>query len=873
MKPILLKMSAFGPYAGETTVDFEKLGADGIFLLTGDTGAGKTTIFDAISFALYGGASGQLRQAKSFRSDYAARQDETYVELEFEHKRRRYYIRRNPEYDRAKKSGEGTTTRPADAEFRDLETNKTWSGINPVREQIEQLIGLTREQFAQTVMIAQGDFQMILNAESKDRAKLFRKLFNTTLYDQIAKKLGEMYSDCVRERDQLNDHIRIEMEKIDPAPEFPDRELILRYRKDGDAAHLPEVLERLVLFDEDRIQTIARDKKANDQRRTELVEIITNVKNDNESFDALNALLHEADRLIAQQSEMDDKLRQVDRARRALNVIAAENALTIEQNKLRNLESDQFKAQTALKENEAKLPIALASAEAAMQKLPLADELLAQAQRLSDCIPTLNQLEKNRRDYEAAKRQINQLNRDVQTGEDAYRRIRNAYFANQYGIIASELADGEACPVCGSKVHPAKAALTDKSATQDEMKNAEADLSRAKDRLSEQDAKARKIEGAIETAERQIAAAGVTGTADDINGRIDQKRSEANDLRRANDEAQRKLNALRTDNEVNRKILASIRDGLSAERANMNECAAAFDRALAEHSFADRADYAAAKRTPKDIEAMDSETRRYNEARAACRKQIDALREKLAGKQRADLAAIQNDMAALDRMKDEIEQAEKRSNSRAQHNSEALKGIRKISGAIEKKSHYWATVNETYRLVSGQHVAAGQKIGKLALEAYVQQHYFKQIVYAANQRLRGMTEGMFTLRCKEEAKNLRTQAGLDLDVFDRSTGRWRDVKTLSGGESFMASLALALGLSDVVQAESGGIRMDSMFIDEGFGSLDENALGHALDMLNSLANGKRLIGVISHVQELRDRIDRKIVVRKAQNGSTIEIVS
>ena len=196
--------------------------------------------------------------------------------------------------------------------------------------------------------------------------------------------------------------------------------------------------------------------------------------------------------------------------------------------------------------------------------------------------------------------------------------------------------------------------------------------------------------------------------------------------------------------------------------------------------------------------------------------------------------------------------------------------IARLTAIAEKRAaaqHRWAVVNEVYATVSGQM----SRRTKLSFETYVQQYYFKQVIAAANKRLTVLTDGMFVLRCKEEAKNMRSQSGLDLDVLDRSTGLWRDVSTLSGGESFMASLALALGLSDVVQSRSGGVRLDAMFIDEGFGSLDENALRQAMELLTRLAGGARLVGVISHMPELKERIERKVIVTKTVSGSKLRV--
>ena len=871
MKPILLKMCAFGPYAKETVVDFEKLGNSGIFLLTGDTGAGKTTVFDALCYALYGEASGQERDAKSFRSDYAAQKDDTYVEFTFEHNRHKYRIRRNPEYERPKKSGTGTTKQIADAVLEDMDTQQVWTGIGIVKEKVEQLIGLTRNQFTQTVMIAQGDFRKILTAASKDRIDLFRKLFNTELYEQVEKKLGDMNRQCEQEKEGLNGQIDREMEAIQLDPDFSEREVLLAYRKSGDAAHVIEVLARLVEHESGLLRELERNKKENNARSSELIKTITQAKNDNQAFEELRALQEKLDRLVCRRNEIDDAARQVERARRASNINSAENALAVNQNTIDKWCKTMREASDALQKTGAALPDARAKADAAQAALPKADEMQAQAKQLESAVSIAEALEKNRKEYQKAKKQLDRLLADVQVKEEAYQRARNAFFSNQYGLIAQKLQPGEPCPVCGSTAHPAPAVLAGETATQEEMENAEAALSAAKDRLHDANAQAREIKSAIETDQKRLEDAGIVGTAQEIRAQAKRLTEEAEKLRAADREAQEKLSKLEKAFERDNTSYNTAQENVAETKAKHVELTSEFSRLLAENGFEDRADYDAAKRSLKDVERMDADIRKYGEERKSCEDMIESLQQKLAGKQLTDVAALETEQKALDGLLTEIEKDAKERNGRLQMNERTLKRLRDCCAKKEKKRDHWAIVSETYKVVAGQHIAPGQKSGKLHLETYVQQYYFKQVVYAANQRLRSMTDGMFTLRCKEEAANLRSQAGLDLDVFDRSTGRWRDVKTLSGGESFMASLALALGLSDVVQAGSGGIRMDSMFIDEGFGSLDENALNRALEMLASLADGKRLIGVISHVHELRERIDRKIVVRKEQNGSTIEI--
>lgn len=871
MKPILLKMCAFGPYAKETVVDFEKLGNSGIFLLTGDTGAGKTTVFDALCYALYGEASGQERDAKSFRSDYAAQKDDTYVEFTFEHNRHKYRIRRNPEYERPKKSGTGTTKQIGDAALEDMDAQQVWTGISTVKEKVEQLIGLTRNQFSQTVMIAQGDFRKILTAASKDRIDLFRKLFNTELYAQVEKKLGDMNRKCEQEKNKLNDQIGGVMNDIQLDPDFPESPVLSEYRKSGDAAHVIEVLARLVEHESGLLRELDRKKKENNVRSSELIKTITQARNDNQAFEELRKYKEEMDQLVCRRSEIDDAARQVERARRASNINSAENALAVNQNTIDKWRKTMCEASDALQKTGAALPDAREKVDAAQAALPKADEMQAQAKQLESAVSIAEALEKNGKEYQKAQKQFARLLADVQAKEETYQRARNAFFSNQYGLIAQELQEGQPCPVCGSTAHPAPAVLAGETATQEEMENAEAALNAAKDRLHDADAQAREIKSAIETDQKRLEDAGIVGTAQEIRAQAKRLTEEAEKLRAADKEAQKKLSKLEKAFERDNTSYNTAQENVAETKAKHVELTSEFNRLLAENGFEDRADYDAAKRSLKDVERMDADIRKYGEERKSCEDMIESLQQKLAGKQLTDVAALETEQKALDGLLTEIEKDAKERNSRLQMNERMLKRLRDCCAKKEKKRDHWAIVSETYKVVAGQHIAPGQKSGKLHLETYVQQYYFKQVVYAANQRLRSMTDGMFTLRCKEEAANLRSQAGLDLDVFDRSTGRWRDVKTLSGGESFMASLALALGLSDVVQAGSGGIRMDSMFIDEGFGSLDENALNRSLEMLASLADGKRLIGVISHVHELRERIDRKIVVRKEQDGSTIEI--
>ena len=342
---------------------------------------------------------------------------------------------------------------------------------------------------------------------------------------------------------------------------------------------------------------------------------------------------------------------------------------------------------------------------------------------------------------------------------------------------------------------------------------------------------------------------------------------EANRITRAELDARNALERTRralAESEARRQSAAETHARLTEEGAQLQ---AAFARSLSENEFADEADYRLARLPENQVRELEARITAHNENRRSLADRIDAQNRKLAGKARADLDALTAAFQNLNAERDALRRDEADVARRLALNESALKELRDVRRLQTSHAGEWAVLDDLYRAVSGQ---LSQKV-KITFETYVQQYYFKQVVAAANKRLTLLTDGMFVLRLKEEARDRRSQAGLDLDVFDRSTGQWRDVTTLSGGESFMASLALALGLSDVVQAESGGVRLEAMFIDEGFGTLDENALRNALELLSRLADGDRLIGIISHMPELRDRIDKKIVVRKHLWGAQATI--
>lgn len=878
MKPIQLVLSAFGPYVERTVIDFSALGEEGLFLIAGDTGAGKTTIFDAISFALYGEASGgkEKRKSKSFHSDYVSDQTETYVELTFRHRGETWWIRRNLEYQRpAKKKKDGmetTTQQAADAQMRNEDTGEEILRKEDVNRRVRELLGLTQDQFAQTVMIAQGDFLKILTASSDDRKKLFRDLFHTNLYVDLQSRLQEKNRACADEQKALEQVILSAEGKIDPEAEFAEREILLSYcgqiqHTDALCALLARLIEQEKAAQE---QARAQKKEAADQIGA-LIAAVTEGERVNRDFADWESKKARLAALTAGQGEIDAQRAALAAARRAQQLETDEALMRRTRRDMDAQRTALSDAQAALEQAKKALPEAETRMKEAESRSGEIHALLAQAKQMEDCLPVLGEVERLKAALDTQKRELQRLTEASSRAQAAYTAAQNSYYLSQAGLLARELKAGQPCPVCGSTAHPCPAQITPETVTRQALEQAAQRRETAEKAQSDAATRLAANRAALDEREDRLRALkiGADETRQRLAARIDAAHQAAADRQREIDEARSAYQALDKRKTAAQSAVDAAQKQLEALEKDLRAQTEAFEQKRAAHGFEDEASYRLAKRTNADIERLDREIRNFDEQKRTLAAQTHELEEKLSGRQKTDLAALQNRRAAaLDRQA-KAENAEKAMVRKLTLHESAEREIRQANAAIQKKRGKWQIIQELYTCCAG--IAAGNPRAKLTFEAYVQQYYFRFVVAAANKRLTRLTDGMFTLRVMREAANRVSQSGLDLEVLDRSTGQARDVSTLSGGESFLASLALALGLSDAVQSQSGQIRMDAMFIDEGFGSLDENALRSSIDVLLELADGKRLIGIISHVQELEERIDKQIVVTKTPNGSTVRM--
>ena len=878
MKPIQLVLSAFGPYVERTVIDFSALGEEGLFLIAGDTGAGKTTIFDAISFALYGEASGgkEKRKSKSFHSDYVSDQTETYVELTFRHRGETWWIRRNLEYQRPakkKKDGMETTTRQAaDAQMRNEDTGEEILRMDDVNRRVRELLGLTQDQFTQTVMIAQGDFLKILTASSDDRKKLFRDLFHTNLYVDLQSRLQEKNRACADEQKALEQVILSAEGKIDPEAEFAEREILLSYcgqiqHTDALCALLARLIEQEKAAQE---QARAQKKEAADQIGA-LIAAVTEGERVNRDFADWESKKARLAALTAGQGEIDAQRAALAAARRAQQLETDEALMRRTRRDMDAQRAALSDAQAALEQAEKALPETETRMKEAESRGGEIHALLAQAKQMEDCLPVLGEVERLKAALDTQKRELQRLTADSSRAQAAYTAAQNSYYLSQAGLLARELKTGQPCPVCGSTAHPCPAQITPETVTRQALEQAAQRRETAEKAQSDAATRLAANRAALDEREDRLRALkiGADETQQRLAARIDAAHRAAADRPREIDEARSAYQALDKRKTAAQSAVDAAQKQLAALEKDLRMQTEAFEQKRAAHGFEDEASYRLAKRTNADIERLDREIRNFDEQKRTIAAQTHELEDKLSGRQRTDLTALQNRRAAaLDRQA-KAENAEKAMVRKLTLHESAEREIRQANAAIQKKRGKWQIIQELYTCCAG--IAAGNPRAKLTFEAYVQQYYFRFVVAAANKRLTRLTDGMFTLRVMREPANRVSQSGLHLEVLDRSTGQARDVSTLSGGESFLASLALALGLSDAVQSQSGQIRMDAMFIDEGFGSLDENALRSSIDVLLELADGKRLIGIISHVQELEERIDKQIVVTKTPNGSTVRM--
>lgn len=909
MKPLTLTISAFGPYAGIQTIDMTKLGERGLYLITGDTGAGKTTIFDAITFALYGEASGDNREADMFRSKYAAPETPTFVEMEFLYRGEMYCVRRNPEYLRPAKRGDGMTAEKADAALT-YPDGRIVTKSKEVTRAVTELTGLERNQFTQIAMIAQGDFLKLLFAKTEERSKIFREIFDTKLYQTLQERLKAESGKLRGQYEDLEKSIRQYAGQIQKTPKDAEAEqpltaeenlrLLARLtEEDGKQEEaLAEALAKTEEELEQRSRGIGRAEAAEQMRRELEQTVRLCAEQEKECSGAAEALKREEEktaeqeRLSAEIVSGTEKLKSYDLLEEWLDRKRETDG------NLRRISAQLAEAQ----EEEQKLTDGIRGMRGALEKLREAEawsvrqeqeerelrEKKAKAAELSDMIGEQEELQEKLRSVQETYRR-----RMEKSGQEQreYAQMEQNFLDAQAGLLAAGLQEGRPCPVCGAVHHPRPAELTEGSCTKEELERKKQRCTELADQAAALSSQAGTIRGQADISSENLKKCAkelfgaeqesVRHAWKELNGMLEKRELEVQNNRDKVEKAllrkaayERQLPQYEKRQREGMELCRTLEQERAKYTAEQRHCGEQIERLRQTLEFAERAEalrhLSGQKRQKEKLEAayqnagkrLEQAQKRFGELKA---------KEETLGKQLGE---------SWEENLDELSAGQKADMEKKRmllRQKEAVSARRKnneyIWRQMEDRRQDLREVEERWKMIRAlSNTANGNIAGKdkIMLETYIQMTYFNRIIARANVRFSVMSGGQYELKRREEAENLRSQSGLELDVIDHYNGSVRSVKTLSGGEAFKASLALALGLSDEVQSQAGGIQLDTMFIDEGFGSLDEESLEQAVRALADLADGNRLVGIISHVTELKERIEKQIVVTKEKtSGSTV----
>lgn len=918
MRPLKITMSAFGPYAGEVTLDMQKLGKSGIYLITGDTGAGKTTIFDAISYALYGEASGNYRENTTLRSKYASADTPTFVELEFEYNNEIYKINRNPEYPRPNKRGEGFTKQSANAELV-MPDGSVITKIKEVSAKVEEIIGINKNQFSQIAMIAQGDFRKLLNCETNERSKIFRKIFKTEPYHNIEIKLSSLFNELKRNREkekngieqyinQLkcneNDTLSLELERaksgdvliedvIKLAGEIINKDTLEYTKTQKNIESINEEIEKInsnIKLYENQEAT----KKAYAKASAKLEEFKTKRNECEKAYKSAEAQRERLDDLTRKINLINSKMPKYDELKSLENSISertqsfekSNNLLKLKQQEITLLEKEIDEKSKALEE--------VKGADLLVQKLTVQkEEINKKAEALKELKIEIDRCKTEQKNLKNAQSFAKSALDEYSALENEYNQIYIAFFNEQAGIIADELKDGEPCPVCGSTSHPNLARKSENAPSQADVESAQKLAKKAQEKAD----KARDTASALKSRVDEIganvksAAKKLFGTDDNV---FDDYNSNINALKKEYDctlallkTANEKLNLYqKLDKEIPK--IQEKQKSLSDEISTLNTQKASDEAFISENtkrvtSIKSELDFESAdiakdklkeytnlsndikNAIEKSKNAFDDIKSKYDTQKGTKASLENALKEF----KEIDLASLNEKSLKLNEHKKDVDETAKLLYSRIENNKSRVDDISKKRDILKGYDDKYVWLKALSETANGD--ISGKE--KITLETFVQMTYFDSIIRKANIRLLTMSDGQYELVRRSDAETLKKNEGLALDVIDHFNASTRSVSTLSGGESFMASLCLALGLSDEIQSSNGGIKLDTMFVDEGFGSLDGEALDRALSALTSLSQGNRLVGIISHVDALCDRIDNKIVITKDRTiGSNAQII-
>ena len=924
MKPLKLTMSAFGSYAGKNVIDFTGQ-QQGIFLITGDTGAGKTTIFDAITYALYNQTSGGERNGNMMRSQYARPETETYVELEFLYRGQTYRVRRNPDYKITKTLKNGKIREqkvPHSVELTLPDGTVFPEKKNATDAKIIEILGLTADQFSQIVMIAQGDFLKLLYTKSDERKMIFSKLFRTDIYWKIQENLRRKSME-MDERIQENDRA-FEQEK--------SRIILL---PESEELPLDELVERL----RERLKDALKEQNLRRANVEELNKKITKYEEINKLFVSLEKIRQNGKELEARQVESKERRQQIE------NALKADKVLVAEQQNLRQQQTVEQSVQAIAKMEETltnnqemfetlKTQLQEVEAEQKREAADIQKKMLA----LEQSFPSYEALQNARSEEQQAKKVWEDLGKtseesfhkkeagiaalkeqqkrqeqvveqmkknweqtSLSASESAkhYEHMYEAFLKEQAGILAENLSAGCPCPVCGSTVHPDPAKLSDHAVTELEVEQAKKTRAAAEEKrdlayaaFEAEKTEKQKLAQAVEKEEADFVLAqtiakqqrkeaeqnyaSLQKTAEQIREKLvypslAEAKKQYAAMQKALEAAEQEIERKRQKVSELAEAMNTLKGQKLAEEENQKtakklavKTEKEYAKLLEKSGFVSEETYHLAILPERSRSKLEREEKEYESQCLRQQSEQKLLEKQVSGKTYTDTTELNEQLKAEKQALKEAEKTYMELHTAYENDRSVLQNCAVYLEKGKKLESEDQVIKSLSKTANGRLSGSA----KIDFETYIQRQYFKQIIHEANKRLLTMSNHQFILKLKEEANTGRkTNEGLDLSVYSLVTDSERDVKTLSGGESFLAALAMALGLSDIVERSAGAIHPDMMFIDEGFGSLDAQSRQQAIEVLAELAGDSRMVGIISHVTELKEQIDRKLVVSRTDKGS------
>ncbi|BET22707.1 AAA family ATPase [Solobacterium moorei] len=926
MRPIKLVLSAFGPYASKIELDLSKLGENGVYLITGDTGAGKTTIFDAITFALFGKPSGDIRDVKTLRSEYANEEIETYVELDFIYHDEEYHIYRRPEYTytHVQKNGEVKQRSKATDAYLILPNGDRIVKPTEVTKQVEQLLGMKRDQFRQIAMIAQGSFLEILNADTKERGKLFEKVFTTSKYSVLMDRLNQMakessiaLNDAKLRLQQIISDIRVPeilqeqyeqtletfaMNDIQPVYDLLDNIIIgakgsienLQKQKEQVQKQLQksrkeETEKTKQLQDLLSLEKLLKEKPVKEEKANRYTE---RLKTDGEKYRI------QIDALKKEQAQIEHELPEyagLTKLTAKLAEIKKQSSSVLKDLETKTILKKQLDEDITLKQKEAQI---LTDSELSLNKLFIKEE---EIEKKISAFYHASMIQSN---YQNAVDNLKEKTQFLQESTDRkamlqkqYDDAQLSYFANQAGLLASRLIKGEPCPVCGSIEHPRPASYSDQLVTQEEINQykkkadqVEKEYQVASKACVDANLKMSTLQNELElvlksVTEQTIPLGNVKTFIDEHTTQLKKEQKEISTcIKQLQQQSKRYQELLKMIPKLQQKLTALAEEASQSEitQAKLSVEHEQIQKQVQEtttklkYSSETEAKNRLAILAKQILEYQQQIDQLANESKLAMDElvyvsaQIDMLKEKVESSideiplQKNQLGLLQAEIENLQVQQEEILKSIHDTQMYENDAQDTKKKIKSESDTYQTKLSRYSSLRELADVAMGNGRSSKEKI---TLQEYVQIAYLDRMIHKANERYLSMSNQQYQLVRSAGTKDKRSHEALDLDVIDFSNGSIRPVSSLSGGESFIASLALALGMSDEIQSQAGGIQIDTMFIDEGFGTLDQDSLNNAIQTLMKLSGENRLVGIISHVKELKERIHKGIIVTKDLHGS------